>query len=80
MRVGGMFETSIGRAHVLAVAAALDAGPAEAAPPAWYLAADPVDDPLGAVPGGVLPTDRPGIGLVPRFGSHAREAVERTLG
>jgi o-succinylbenzoate synthase len=63
-KVGGTFDTAVGRRHLLAVATHAGVTDAEVAPPSGYLAADVADYP-GLVDGAVTPDDRPGIGVDP---------------
>ena len=64
VRIGGTFDTSIGRRHVLAAATLPPIVDAEAGPPSAYLASDVVGYPA-VVDGQVKPDSTPGIGVVP---------------
>lgn len=72
-KVGGTFDTAVGRRHLLAFATLAGVTDAEVAPPSGYLAADvaeypPLED------GTVTPDDAPGIGVEPEM-----ERVEELL-
>jgi o-succinylbenzoate synthase len=66
-KVGGTFDTAIGRRHLLAFATLAGVTDAEVAPPAGYLAADVADYPP-LEDGTVTPDDAPGIGVEPDMG------------
>lgn len=71
VKVGGTFDTSIGRRLLLAFATLDGVTDAEVAPPSGYLAADVADYPQ-LVAGRVTPDDAPGLGTEPdreRLGS-----------
>ncbi len=74
VRVGGTFDTAIGRRHLLAAATLPDVIDAEVGPPLAYL----LDD-VGTYPepvaGWVEPSDEPGIGLDPDPAAVARLAL-----
>lgn len=63
-RVGGMLETGIGRAHMLALAShpGFDL-PGDIGPPAAYLAADPATGPWHDDDGRLRPPPGPGLGV-----------------
>jgi O-succinylbenzoate synthase len=63
-KVGGTFDTAIGRRHLLAFATLAGVTDAEVAPPSGYLAADVAEYP-SLEDGTVTPDDAPGIGVEP---------------
>ncbi len=64
VRVGGTFDTSIGRRHLLAAAGLPGVVGAAVGPPAAYLANDVADYPA-VVAGSIAPTDATGLGTEP---------------
>lgn len=65
-KAGGTFDTSVGRRHLLALAALPGVGDAEVAPPSGYLTTDVGDYPP-LVEGRVTPPEEPGIGFDPHI-------------
>ncbi|MEX2322483.1 MAG: enolase C-terminal domain-like protein [Acidimicrobiia bacterium] len=63
-KVGGTFDTAIGRRHLLAFATLAGVTDAEVAPPSGYLAADIAEYPA-LDDGTITPDDAPGIGVEP---------------
>lgn len=63
-KVGGTFDTAVGRHHLLAFSTLAGVTDAEVGPPVGYLAADIADYP-SLEDGAVLPIDAPGIGVDP---------------
>jgi O-succinylbenzoate synthase len=78
IKVGGTFDSAIGRRMLLAFAMLDGVTDAEIAPPLGYLEADVADYP--ALNGGELsPDESPGIGVVPDRDRLARLEVRRTV-
>jgi o-succinylbenzoate synthase len=77
-KVGGTFDTSIGRRHLLAVATHGGVTDAEISPPSGYLAADVADYPP-LVDGAVTPDEGAGIGVDPDPDRLAELEVRRTV-
>ena len=64
VKIGGTFDTAIGRRHLLAIATLDGVLDAEVAPPRGYLASDIASYPP-LIAGAVTPDRRPGIGVDP---------------
>lgn len=62
VKLGGLVETSVGRAHTLALATLPGVDHADLAPPTWFLRQDVSSRPWSLEHGSVFPGDRPGIG------------------
>lgn len=62
VKLGGLVETSVGRAHTLALATLPGVDHADLAPPGWFLQEDVSSRPWVLEHGSVYPGDRPGIG------------------
>ena len=77
VRIGGTFDTSIGRRHVLAASGLPGVVDAAAGPPAAYLADDVAEYP-SVVTGLVTPSDTDGLGTEPHDGALARLELRRT--
>jgi len=77
VRIGGTFDTSIGRRHLLAAAGLPGVVGAAVGPPAAYLADDVADYPAVAA-GSVAPTDAAGLGTKPDAGALQRLELRRT--
>jgi O-succinylbenzoate synthase len=74
VRVGGTFDSSLGRRHLLAAATLPEVIDAEVGPPLAYLLEDVCDYPE-PVAGRVTPDDGPGIGVDPDPEAVARLAI-----
>lgn len=77
VKVGGTFDTAIGRRHLLAFAMLEEVTDAEVAPPAGYLASDVAAYP-DLVGGTITPDEAPGIGVTPDRGRLADLEIRRT--
>lgn len=77
VKVGGTFDTSIGRRLLLAFATLEGVTDAEIAPPSGYLVTDVADYP-DLVAGTITPDDRPGIGIDPDHDRLADLEIRRT--
>lgn len=76
VRVGGTFDTSIGRRHLLAASGLPGVVDAAVGPPAGYLAGDVADYPA-VVDGLVAPTEADGLGTAPDVERLAQLEVRR---
>ena len=63
VKIGGLVETSVGRAHALALAMRPSVVATDLMPARWLLAADVVPEGLRPTDGGMTPLPAPGIGL-----------------
>jgi O-succinylbenzoate synthase len=77
VKVGGTFDTSIGRRFLLAFATLDGVSDAEIAPPSGYLVSDVADYP-DLIDGTITPDDRPGIGTDPDHDRLADLEIRRT--
>ena len=77
VKVGGTFDTSIGRRLLLAFATLEGVTDAEIAPPSGYLVTDVAAYP-DLIGGTITPDDRPGIGVDPDQGRLADLEIRRT--
>lgn len=76
VRIGGTFDTSIGRRHLLAASGLPGVVDAAVGPPAAYLVDDVADYPA-VVAGLVAPSDTDGLGTKPHAGALARLELRR---
>ena len=61
VKIGGLVETSVGRAHALALASRHSVSYTDLVPPLWLLAADPSPHPWEVVDGLLFPLDEQGL-------------------
>ncbi len=61
VKIGGLVETSVGRAHALALASRPSVSYTDLVPPRWLLAADPSPDAWEVVDGRMFPLDERGL-------------------
>ncbi|MYF84419.1 MAG: hypothetical protein F4176_10015 [Acidimicrobiia bacterium] len=61
VKIGGLVETSVGRAHALALAARPSVSYTDLVPPTWLLAADPSPQAWEVVDGRLFPLDEHGL-------------------
>jgi L-alanine-DL-glutamate epimerase-like enolase superfamily enzyme len=77
IRIGGTFDTAIGRLHLLAASGLPGVTDAAVGPPSAYLASDVAEYPTLAA-GRVAPRPLPGIGTNPNDEALSRVEVRRT--
>lgn len=61
VKIGGLVETSVGRAHALALASRPSVSYTDMVPPTWLLAVDPSPHPWEVVEGRLFPLDERGL-------------------